>query len=219
MTDIATPLPPFEDVIRSLEVADLDIQRTVQGRTVIARALTYGMPYRVTDDGRKFYNERWRAGVFDKSITQRSAPMSAERVLADRRGIPLQVLHDGSRLPVGAMIGVEPDRAAFIFRAKVYNSDEGDLALEMIEDGVLTGVSVGARILNQQRTHDGVERIEAKLNEISLAPAYLSQMSDGLVLAVRALITDPEAIVEPQGPVATPALDDARNFLTNLTKP
>jgi HK97 family phage prohead protease len=200
----------IEVINRSLEVSDIDIQRTAEGRTIIARALTYGVPYEVSDDGgRSFYNEVWRAGVFDKSIAQAGA----------KGRIPLMVIHDRRKLPIGATIGIDADRSAFIFRAKVSNTRDGDEALELIHDGVLTGVSVGARILNARRTTNGVERIEAALQEISLAPAFLSQMSDGQVLAVRALSTDLGDIVEQQGPVATPALDDARNFLTNLTKP
>lgn len=195
---------------RSLEINDLDVVRSSEGRTIVARALTYNVPYEVSDDGGlSYYHETWRRGVFDKSITQRAGR------------IPLLVTHDRRSLPIGATIGVEPDAKAFIFRAKVSNVRAGDEALELVNDGALTGISVGARILNSKRVQRGVERIEARLEELSLTP--FAQMADGNVLAVRALVDEEEETTtethETEEQTDTPALDEARTYLEGLERP
>jgi hypothetical protein len=201
-------------VERSLELDDLAVERTSEGRVIIARALTYGVPYEVSDDGgAHFYHEVWRSGVFDKSITQRSGR------------IPMLVTHDRRALPIGATIGMEADRTAFVFRAKVSHTRGGDEALELIHDGALTGVSVGARLLNSRPIERGVERIEAALQEISLTP--FAQMADGRVLAVRAQV-DPgddggddggDGDTGDDDTEGTPVLDEATAFLESLTRP
>lgn len=204
MTEMEPTIQLDQVVRRALELDDLVIERSSAGRTVVARALTYGVPYRVSDDGgRSTYNEIWRSGVFDKSLTQRSGR------------IPLMITHDRRSLPVGATLGAEPDTGAFIFRAKISNTRDGDDALELIHDGALTGVSVGARLLNNRSVdRSTVERVEAALNEISLTP--FAQMSDGQILAVRADI-EVEVVVTDEA--ATPHLTEAQAYLESLTRP
>lgn len=198
-----------EQVRRSLEIDDIAVERSSQGRILTARALTYNTPYDVSDDGgRSWYQEVWRAGVFTKSLTQRAGK------------IPMLITHDRRAMPIGATIGAVDDPGAFIFRAKVSNTQAGDEALELINDGALTGISVGAVSLKDREVKRGVvERIEAKLAEISLTP--FAQMADGQVLAVRADINnndddDGEIIEQSQG---TPALDEARRVVESLERP
>lgn len=194
-----------EIIQRSLELDSIDVQRDGEGRTLIGRALTYNVPYDVSDDGgRSRYHEVWRAGVFAKSIAQRAGR------------IPLMLLHDHRRLPIGATTGVEPSDEAFIFRAKISRTRDADEALELVRDGALTGISVGARPLNNRRLAGGVERIEAVLHELSLVP--IGQMSDGGVLALRADVIELE-VPEVVDQVATPHLDEARAFLEQLARP
>lgn len=205
ITDIEPTIQLDRVVRRSLELDDLVVERSSNGRTIIARALTYGVPYRVSDDGgRSFYDEIWRSGVFDKSLTQRSGR------------IPLMVTHDRRSLPVGATLGAEPDTGAFIFRGKISNTRDGDDALELINDGALTGISVGARILNNRSINRStVERVEAALSEISLTP--FAQMSDGEILAVRADI-ETEVFIGTD-PTPTPNLSEAQAYLATLIRP
>jgi HK97 family phage prohead protease len=153
----------------------------------------------------------WRAGVFDKSIRQGSGK------------IPILVTHNRMSPPVGVFAGVDPDAKAFVFRARISNTQGGDDALTLIEDGALSGVSVGASIFNNRAFRGGVERVEARVNEISLTP--FAQMNDGVILAVRATITDPdldEPAVDSEtngDEVETPALDEARKYLESLERP
>jgi HK97 family phage prohead protease len=207
---------PLDIIQRHLTLDDLSIQRSTEGRTIVARALTYGVPYEVSDDGgRSWYHEVWRTGVFDKSIVQRSGK------------IPMMMLHDRRRPPIGVMLGVEVDAKAFVFRSKVSNTRDGDEALELVNDGVLTGVSVGARPLNNRRLQGGVERVEAALIELSLCTPSLAQMGDGTILAVRSLIDVESETIEPvietdeddDEKPTTPDLDQATAYLADLVRP
>jgi len=201
-------------VQRSVALTDVKVTNdTDRGRTIVARALTYGEPYDVTDDGgASFYTEVWRAGVFDRSIQHRSGK------------IPLMGVHNRGRWPVGVVRTVENVGGAMIFTARVSNTQEGNDALELLADGALTGVSVGARILRNRAISGGFERVEARLEEISLAPATFTQMPDAAVLAVRAVLAhgeqDDDVETGHMGlPVSTPSLDEARALLAQYTRP
>lgn len=204
---------PFVDltkVQRDLTIDDLEVRRDRQGhRTLIARALTYGVPYDVSDDGGvNFYEEVWRAGVFDRSLAQRG---SKER-------IPLLLTHNRQGDIPGSVIGAEPDKDGFVFRAKLY-ADMADGIIDRIEDGVLSGISVGARPLTNRPIKRGIERIEAALHEISLTP--FAQMGDGRVLAVRAHIDTMDETVKIDETVdddsgEAEALAEAQAFLAEL---
>jgi len=180
----------------TLEV--VDIRRSAEGRTLIGRALRYNVPEVVTDDGgRTHYLEEWMPGVFARSIAERG----------DK--IPLYALHDTHRLPFGAVKSWLDEDNALGFAARVSRTQAGDELLELINDGAMTGVSVGAVPRQDHSSVRGgrsiVQRIEAKLLELSLCP--LGQLEGAEVLAVRA------ADLPPAG---TPRLDSARAWLSTL---
>lgn len=197
-------------VTRSVEIGDVCVERTSDGRTIEAMALSYGVPYSVSDDGgRTFYNEVWRDSVFKKSLQERGGK------------IPMLVTHDRQRLPIGVTLGAVEHPGAFVFRGKVSRTRDGDEALELISDGALTGISVGARPLQNRSLADGgVERIQARLEEISLTP--FPQMADGKVLAVRAqleTLEDTEEEVEEDPDTPHVSLAEAQEFLASLPEP
>lgn len=200
-------------ILRSLTVDEIHVERTDEGRNVIARALTFGARYKVTDDGgRKFYNEVWNPAVFNRSMAHRAGR------------VPLMTLHNRARLPIGAVQSISDVAGAMTFVAKVSRTRDGDEALELVADGVLTGVSVGAHVLVNRPLPDGtgVERMEARLEEISLAPMQFTQMPDAGVLAVRAVLADAagsDGVAGPATLLATPTLDEARAILAKYAKP
>lgn len=198
-------------IVRSLTIGEVHVERTDEGRTIIARALTFGVPYRVSDDGgRTFYDEVWNRSVFTRTMNHRAGK------------IPLMTLHNRMRLPIGAVQTIEDVDGVMAFAAKVSRTRDGDEALELLNDGVLTGVSVGAHVLVNRplTTGKGVERMEARLEEISLAPAQFAQMPDAGVLAVRAVLAAADGSDGVAGPAtmpATPTLDEARSILAKFT--
>lgn len=213
---MSTDITPFEmntgSILRSLTVDEIHVERTDEGRTIIARALTFGQPYKVTDDGgRTFYNEVWNRSVFNRSMAHRGAAGK----------VPLMTLHNRMRLPIGAVQQIEDVAGLMTFVAKVSRTRDGDEALELVNDGVLTGVSIGAHVLANRPLANGagVERMEARLEEISLAPMQFTQMPDAAVLAVRAVLANADGSDGVDGPAtpATPTLDEARAILSKFT--
>jgi HK97 family phage prohead protease len=172
------------------------------GRTLVARALTYNRPEPVSDDGGKtVYVEEWRPGVFAKSLRLRGARL------------PLLTNHDRRVLPVGGVHTWEDSPSALGFTARLADTTGGRDVLELVDMGVLRGVSVGAEPITSLRTPTGVARIEAKLLEISLTA--FPQLAGAEVLAVRHEILDDD----PDVPAPTPLLDTASAWLDGLDGP
>jgi HK97 family phage prohead protease len=213
---------PFEIIQRTIEVDDFTIRRASGDaeRVLEARALRYGVPYEVTDNGgRSFYHEVWRAGVFARSIAQRGGR------------IPLHWHHQTGTMPYGAVFEVDDSPTDLIFRARIVNGERGDEMVELVEMGAVNGVSVGANIVRDRKFGGGVERLEAALKEVSLTSH--AQIADGEILAMRAVIEDEQvgshthSITTPPPPPdvsgdqdsGTPVLDEALEFINSLERP
>ena len=184
-------------ITREHDFEVLDITRSATGRTLIGRALWYNRPEVVTDDGgRTHYVEEWMPQVFARTIAERG------------NRIPLLGYHDNRRMPFGAVQQWPDADDALLFEAKVSRTVAGDELLELIADGAMTGVSVGARPINNRNVmyagQRGVQRVEAKLLELSLCA--LGQLDGAEVLTVRA----------DAPPTTTPRLDAALAFVESL---
>src|SRR6185369_6346928 len=149
---------------RSYDLTDVD------GRTVFGSALTYDRPYRVTDDGRNYYREGWRAGAVRTSLE------------ACRNTFELRAWHTDTRI---GLVHFEDGATGLTFRAPLDESDAGEAALADVLAGSFPAVSLGFRPRQQQRDAKQVLwRTKADIRELSLAPR--GQYADALVTAVRA---------------------------------
>lgn len=173
-----------ENVIRREFPAVLE--PTGDGRTIDIRIVPYNTPARVSDGGQP-YEEEWAPGVFDKQIN------AASRVLVN-------VEHEkgfGGVVGRGAQFRDAED--GFDASVRVLSGPDGDKALELVNEGVLTGVSLEAIPLKSERTEAGVvRRVKARLINVALCrfPAFEAAQ----VLAVREEPTpDPEdePVLEP----------------------
>lgn len=177
MDELTTP----QIVVRSMPLEDVELSGA-DGRTVIARMMYWDRPNRVTDDGINFYDEVWRKGVFASSI--RRAEKSGKRW-------PLLIVHQDRLLPVGAATAVHERTDGPYFMGKVSKTQAGDEIIELIRDGALPGVSVGAKPIRSRRTAQTVERIEAALREISFTP--FAALMGAEVLSLRSqVLTQPD---------------------------
>lgn len=144
------------------------------GRTVDVRIVPYGISAEVSDDGRTFYREEWDSHAFDDQL-----------VAGHRLKVLLNFEHQrGIQNIVGK--GVElrsmPDGLHGTFRMS--ETQDGDKALELVNDGILDSVSLEAYAKKSVRTVDGVlRRVKAHLHNVALCrtPAF----ADAKVLAVR----------------------------------
>lgn len=142
------------------------------GRVLEGVALTYDRPYKVTDDGRRFYHEGWRAGAFAEGLQVRPT-------------VELRLGHEDVR--VGA-VGFADSTRSLRFVATVEPGPLGDAALEHVDAGDVSAVSLRFES-DRQRTVDGVVwRTRARPRELSLVlDGQRGQYDDALITARRAL--------------------------------
>ena len=164
------------------------------GRTIEARIVPYNTPTEVVDSPRHGgtgvpYLERWAPGAFEKQVS------AAHRVW-------LNVEHEpGFRAVVGHAVALREAPDALYGTFRVEPGADGDKALHMVNQGVLTGLSIEA-IPRSTRTVGGiVERLKATLDKVSLVREGLAAYSDAQVLAVRESV---EAPPDPEDPPPAP---------------
>jgi HK97 family phage prohead protease len=163
----------------------VEITADSDGRTVDVRIVPYGVKAMVSDGGAPYY-ETWLPGVFEKQMNA-----------ANRVKVLLNFEHEqGLRGVVGHGVSLEdhPEGPQGTFR--VHANADGDKALELINEGLLTGISLEAIPLKSRRVGDVVERIRAHLDKVAFCrfPAF----EQAQVLAVR------EAPVVPPEPAPVP---------------
>lgn len=145
----------------------LEIRREGEHRILHVRCVPYGI---LTDKAGPGL-ERFRAHAFAGAVA------NAARIrLRDAN-------HSPNRLPVAVGLRLEDDDNALYGDYRVYNTPEGRAALENVEEGVYTGVSVGF-FAEDDVIEDGIREIRrAQLHHVSLVeePAY----DDARILAIR----------------------------------
>lgn len=147
---------------------------TGDGRTVDVRVVPYGTPATVSDDGVTTYREQWDPGCFDDQLRA-----------ANRVDVLLNFEHErgiGGLVGRGVALRTAPDGLHASFR--LFETQDGDKALELVREGVLGGVSLEAYAKKSVRTAEGVvRRVKAHLDKVALCrrPAF----ADAVVLAVR----------------------------------
>jgi phage head maturation protease len=164
----------------------------VEGRTLIGRAYSYGLPASVTDDGgASRYFEQILHGADTKSI-------------ADRAGgtFPLLIWHsqDANRghFPTDEIgeVTFHPTEEGLDYTAVVSRGRLGDEMLELAKDGTAEDVSMTYRPLrNIEGVFEGhplVSRAEIALKELSLCPTGTGQHEGAKVLVMRATTVVPD---------------------------
>jgi Escherichia/Staphylococcus phage prohead protease len=156
------------------------------GRTVEARIAPYGVPARVADPPKfEAYDEMFVPGAFE-----------AQTRAAGRVKIWLNFEHDqGLRGIVGHGLTLDERTDGLYGTFRVHENGDGDKALQLVRDGLLTGLSLEFAALRSRVVAGVVQRIRAHIDKVSLCrfPAY----ADAQVLAVR---TAPPAEVAPAAP-------------------
>ncbi len=177
------------------EVVDQTIRRTFSaslepgdGRTVDCRIVPYGEQIEHNDGLGGLpvgmpYREEWMAGAFA------GQERAANRVLANvehEEGLAGIVGH-------GTMLREQPDGLYGSF--KIHEDAAGDKALLMINEGILTTVSLEARARKTVRTRDGViQRVKAHLRAVAFA--RFGAYAGATILAVRAPAIEDEVVID-----------------------
>ena len=147
--------------------------------------------------------------------------------IADPSKIKLLSQHDLKK-PIGRMTAAEVRADGIYATFKLSRSSGGNDALIMAQEGLVTGLSIGAEILASQPSKDGYTVVSsARLKEVSLVtvPAFAS--SEILEIAAEEIIpaeenpqTESETVVEDTTVEATPveaaAVEAARPTITAM---
>jgi HK97 family phage prohead protease len=161
------------------------------GRTIEALIVPYNTVARVSDPPSfEMYDERWLPGAFEKQTKA-----------ADRIKVWLNFEHEeGLRGIVGHGVELREESDGLYGTFRVHNNADGDKALELIGENIVTGMSLEAVPLRTRVNNGVVERVKATLRKASLTwrPAYQTAQ----VVAVR---EESEPEPEPEDPAPEPA--------------
>ena len=147
--------------------------------------------------------------------------------IGDVSKIKLLSQHDMKK-PIGRMIAAETRADGIYATFKLSRSTGGNDALVMAQEGLVSGLSIGAEIISAKPSRDGHTVVSAaKLKEVSLVtePAFKSaqvlEIAAEEILPVEETKTESETVVEDTTPVeATPveaaAVEAARPTITAM---
>jgi HK97 family phage prohead protease len=137
--------------------------------------------------------------------------------IADPTKIKLLSQHDMKK-PVGRMTSAEVREDGIYATFKLSRSSGGNDALVMAQEGLVSGLSIGAEIISSQPSRDGYTVVTAaKLKEVSLVTEAAFKSAEVLEIAAEEVIpaeetptTESETVVEETTPVeATPSVEAA----------
>jgi hypothetical protein len=143
------------------------------GRTIEGRIVPYDTPASVADPGGPSYREQFARGAF---VAQLRAP-SRVRVL-------LNFEHDQTlRGVVGHAVSLEDRFDGLHGQFRALADADGDKALQLVNEGLLTGLSLEFAALRSRVVDGVVTRTRVRLDKVALCrfPAYMGAE----VLAVR----------------------------------
>ena len=147
--------------------------------------------------------------------------------IGDVSKIKLLSQHDMKK-PIGRMTAAETRKDGIYATFKLSRSTSGNDALVMAQEGLVTGLSIGAEIISSKPSRDGHTVVSAaKLKEVSLVtePAFKSaqilEIAAEEIIPVEETKTESETVVEETTPVeATPveaaAVEAARPTITAM---
>lgn len=178
----------------------------VEGRTLSGNALTFEVARIASDDGwRTKYYEEWSQNCANKTIVDRG-----------ERGFPVGIFHQWSPnsygknhhdvRPIGT-VRFNPTATNLEFEFTLSNTQAANEALELVNDGAMSGVSLGSYDIRSSRKGNVTRREEIAIRELSLIPTGLQIYEDTGVTAIRG---------EQLPIIGTPNLDLARARLVLL---
>jgi HK97 family phage prohead protease len=137
--------------------------------------------------------------------------------IADVSKIKLLSQHDMKK-PIGRMIAAETRADGIYATFKLSRSTGGNDALVMAQEGLVSGLSVGAEIIASKPSRDGhIVVTAAKLKEVSLVTEPAFKSAQVLEIAAEEVIpaeetqpeSEPEKVEETTTPVEAPAVEAA----------
>jgi uncharacterized protein len=112
--------------------------------------------------------------IVDKTgrFIEEIAPGAFTASIQKRPRVPLRAQHDGTAFPVGSVDSMTETGRGLEIVATIAETPRGDEALALLRQGIISGLSIGARIVKSTKRRDGsIVVTELDLVEISLVDA------------------------------------------------
>lgn len=177
------------------------------GRTLDMRLVPYNVRATVADPPTFVaYQETFLPGAFERQL---AAP--------DRVAVWLNFEHEGGLRGIvghGLALRDAPDALEGSFR--VHSNADGDKALQLVNDGLVTGASIEFAAMRSRKNGGVIERLRAHIDRVSLCrnPAY----SAAGVLAVREAPDDDEVEAEVAEVVPVPGFERSSDVDARLAR-
>lgn len=181
-----TPDMLRSDLVRAFDLADVEIERSGDGRTVVAYATPFNVETEIHDQ-HGHYVERYSATSFDK--TAREAIKSGVVVLYNHG----KDLHGNAApsfaVPIGTPIEIRPDGRGLLTRTRYLDTELGNAILDAVREGGLKSYSHTSTVIRSAHVSNRgrlpvFEHREMRLREYG--PTPLPHVLAGAeILAVR----------------------------------
>lgn len=194
-------MPQRPEIKRYAPLLDFEIDRSGDGRTVIAYAAAFGVTAEIRDhDGH--YDEQINPAAFNKVLARAGAIGNVS--VHFNHGLTLWgTPSDRYSAPIGTPEEIKPDGRGLLTRTRYAKTELGDEMLQLWEDGAIRGQSFrGATYESRTLTRSGpngrpvIERLGLGLREYGPTPnpAYVDA---GLVAIRSQLLTRPPSELTP----------------------
>lgn len=225
-------MTPDTTITRSVPLLDYEIERSGDGRTVVAYAAAFNNLYEVRDH-QGHYDEKINPVAFNKVLARSNAVASVQ--VHFNHGLTLWgTPSDRYSVPVGVPLEIRPDGRGLLTRTRYANTELGDEILQLWVDGAIRGQSFrGPTYPNGQRTTQNgpngrpvIERMQLGLTEYGPTPnpandaaglvairsqllEQFGQLTDDERAALAELLAETPTLGDPAqtGPDAGPATD------------
>ncbi len=163
------------EITRTVPLLDYEIDRSGDGRTVVAYAAAFNNAYEVRDhDGH--YDETINAAAFNKVLARSGAIGNVQ--VHFNHGLTLWgTPSDRYSMPLGTPEEIKPDGRGLLTRTRYARTELGDEILQLWDDGAIRGQSFrGATYQSRTVTHKGtngrpvIERLQLGLREYGPTP-------------------------------------------------
>jgi phage head maturation protease len=190
MSDDQSVVEQGEQIV--FRASSFELPADGDGRTLYARIVPYNTPATVSDPPHYLpYQEGWRPEAFEKQL--RASGTSGDRPVL------LNFEHEpGIRGVIGRAVELVSRTDGLYGKFRILDGEDGDKALQLIRDKVLTGMSLEASATRSEMRNGVIWRTAARIKNAALARTGLQSYADAVVLAVRTDEPAPEPEPEPE---------------------
>jgi HK97 family phage prohead protease len=184
----------IKDGRRLVRTFHSQLSQAGDGRTIEARILPYGEAAVVGDPPwapKEIYRELFMRGAFDNQTRA-----------ANRLKVWMSFEHDqGLRGIVGHGLSLEDREDALYGTFRIHENQDGDKALSLVREGLLTGVSIEFEPVRSARRNGIVERLKAHLDTVSLVREGAYESARVLSVRSKPVMIDEHDLPQPFDPV------------------